>query len=121
MCVTNVKRYCLALDLFENHELIQEYDEHHKTGNVWPEIIEGIKDCNILDMEIYRCGNRLFMILETNEQFDLKKDFEKMKTLPKQQEWAELMLKFQKKLSFADKDEHWVLMSKIFDLNNGKL
>lgn len=112
------KRFCLALDLKDDEHLIAEYERYHQPGGGWPEIVAGIKECNILEMDIYRVGNRLMMILETNEDFDLTKDFARMATLPKQKEWAELMLTFQQRLPFAKDGEHWVLMKQIFNLND---
>ena len=111
------KRYCFALDLKEDEKGIAAYEKYHQPNVIWPEIVEGIKQCNILDMDIFRAGNRLFMILETNDVFDLEKDFARMLTLPRQQEWAELMNRYQQRLPFAEPKEHWVLMKHIFDLN----
>ncbi|HLO81913.1 MAG TPA: L-rhamnose mutarotase [Chitinophagaceae bacterium] len=113
----NSKTYILALDLKNDESLISEYEHHHKPGNVWPEIIEGIKACGIQNMKIYRLGNRLVMVLQTDPDFDLTRDFARMSTLPRQQEWAALMLRFQERIPFAGSDEHWGLMSQIFDLN----
>jgi len=111
------KRCCLALDLKDDQELIEKYEYYHQSNIIWPEIIEGIRECNILEMDIYRVGNRLFMILETNEKFDLVQDFERMFSLPLQKEWAELMQVFQQKLPFANEGENWMLMKQIFSLN----
>ena len=60
-------RYCLALDLKDDPALIAEYEHYHE--NVSPEIIESIKVVGIEVMEIYRTGNRLLMIMETNDEF----------------------------------------------------
>ena len=113
----NSKRLFFALDLKDDERLIAEYENYHKSNMAWPEILAGIKQCNILEMDIYRVGNRLLMVLETNEEFNLARDFKLMGTLPKQKEWAELMLNFQQRLPFAKEDEHWVLMKQIFNLN----
>lgn len=113
----NTQRFCFALDLKDDQRLIEEYERFHQPHTIWPEIIDGIKACNILSMDIFRTGNRLFMILITNDQFDLNADFKKMQTLPRQKEWAALMLTFQQALPFAKEGEHWVLMDQIFDLN----
>ncbi len=64
-------RYCLALDLKDDEKLIAEYEDWHKA--VWPEIIDSIKDSGITGLEIYRVFNRLFMIMETNENFSFDK------------------------------------------------
>ena len=111
------KTYVLALDLKNDESLIREYEHYHKPGNVWPEIIEGIRACGVRSMEIYRLGDRLVMTLLTDPDFDLERDFAKMATLPRQQEWAALMSAFQQKIPFAGPNEHWGLMTRIFDLN----
>ena len=64
------KRYCQTLDLKDDPELIKEYKKRHGQECYWPEIGEGIKSVGILEMEIYLCGNRLFMIVETPLDFD---------------------------------------------------
>jgi L-rhamnose mutarotase len=70
-----LKTYCLVLDLKNNESLINEYEHYHKPGNVWPEIIEGIKACGVQSMKIFRLGTRLVMILQTVPEFDLDKNF----------------------------------------------
>jgi L-rhamnose mutarotase len=107
-------RYCLALDLIDDATLIEEYEYWHK--NVWPEIITSIKDAGITNMEIYRTGNRLFMIMETNEHFDGAKKAAADNANPKVQEWEKLMWKFQQPLPWAKEGEKWVLLDKIFNL-----
>jgi L-rhamnose mutarotase len=115
--IHKTKTFCFTLDLKDNPELIAQYERYHKPGGVWKEIIDGIREVGILKMEIYRASNRLVMLLETVEDFDVIRDFEKMGKLPRQAEWASVMSRFQQKLSFAKPGEHWVLMNKIFDLN----
>lgn len=66
-----MKKYCLALDLNNEEQLIAEYEAHHK--KVWPEIIASIKEAGIISMEIYRIMNRLFMIMETTDDFSFEK------------------------------------------------
>jgi L-rhamnose mutarotase len=62
-----MKRYCLTLDLIDNDNLIAEYEEHHR--QVWPEILESITSSGIMQMEIYRFKNRLFMVMDVNDDF----------------------------------------------------
>ena len=109
-----MKRYCLALDLKDNVELIEEYERYHQ--NVWPEIIKSIKDSGIEVLDIYRTGNRMFMIIEANDNFSFEKKGAMDATNPKVQEWEELMWKFQQALPWARLKEKWVLMDKIFEL-----
>ena len=59
-----VKRYCQTLDLRDSPELIAEYRKRHSQAEVWPEILAGIHEVGILEMEIYILGTRWFMIVE---------------------------------------------------------
>ena len=65
-----VKRYCQTMDLQDSPELIAEYKRRHSEGQAWKEILDGIREVGILEMEIYLLGTRLFMIVETPEDFD---------------------------------------------------
>lgn len=111
-----MRRYCLALDLVDDPTLIAEYEHWHKTENGWPEIRQSITGAGITNMEIYRTGNRLFMIMETNDNFDPERKAQLDAADPKVQEWEGLMWKFQQPLPWAKEGEKWVLMQKIFQL-----
>lgn len=108
-------RFCLALDLKNDEKLIEEYEEFHQ--NVWPEIIASIKTAGITGMEIYRVANRLFMIMETDDNFSFEKKNAMDNANPKVQAWEDLMWKYQQALPVAKPGEKWMLMNKIFDLN----
>ncbi|SRR5258706_9180866 len=107
-------RYCLALDLKEEESLIAEYEEYHQ--NVWPEIVASIKDSGIEQMEIYRTANRLFMIMETNDNFSFEKKRNADAANEKVQQWEKLMWKYQQALPWTMPGEKWVLMEKIFEI-----
>ena len=109
-----MKRYSLTLDLKNDPELIRKYEEHHKA--VWPEIISSIKDAGIENMQIYRYGTRLFMIMEVNESFSFEKKTAADLANAKVQEWEKLMWKFQQPLPWAKQNEKWILMEEIFSL-----
>jgi L-rhamnose mutarotase len=110
-----MKRYCLALDLKNDPELIAEYEQYHK--NVWPEILQSITEAGVDHMEIYRANNRLFMIMEVKDDFSFEKKQQIDKTNNKVQEWEELMWKYQQALPGSKPGEKWRLMDKIFSLN----
>lgn len=109
-----MKKYTLALDLVDDEQLIAEYEQYHK--KIWTEIRDSITTSGIQDMEIYRIGNRLFMSIETEDNFSFdtkaKLDIEN----PKVQAWESLMWKYQQALPMAKNGEKWLLMTKIFDL-----
>jgi len=109
-----MKRYCFALDLVDDPTLIAEYEKYHESS--WPENIKAIKDAGITVMDIYRTGNRLFMIMETTDDFSFERKSEMDKANPKVQEWEHLMWKYQQALPHAKPGEKWVLMKQIFKL-----
>ena len=109
-------KHCLALDLIEDADLIKEYENHHAAGNVWPEITDSIRSAGITNMEIYRTGNRLFMLMETDESFDPQRKAVMDAVNSQVQEWEKLMLKFQQPLPWAKEGEKWVEMHRIFQL-----
>jgi L-rhamnose mutarotase len=111
-----MKRYCLALDLVDDEKLIAEYEAYHVNG--WPEIKRSITDAGILDMEIYRISNRLFMVMDTHDDFSFEKKELMDASDPRVEEWETLMWKYQQALPFAKPGEKWVLMKNIFQLNS---
>jgi len=113
-----MKKYALALDLIDDAELIAEYEAHHKQG--WPEVTASIIDAGILKMEIFRVSNRLFMSMETTDDFTFSRKQQMDQKNEKVQQWEKLMWKFQQPLPFAAKGEKWVLMEKIFELDSSK-
>jgi L-rhamnose mutarotase len=111
-----MKRYCLTLDLANDPDLIAEYKRHHQ--NVWPEIIENIRESGIQDLEIYLLGTRLCMILEVDDQFNFDRKAVADRNDPKVQQWEQLMWKFQRPLPEAKPGEKWLLMERIFKLGS---
>ena len=107
-------RYCLALDLKDDETLIAEYEKMHR--EVWPEIISSIKNADIENLEIYRTGNRLFMILEAGANFSFEKKAAMDAANETVQRWEELMWKYQQALPTAKPGEKWMMMDKIFSL-----
>jgi L-rhamnose mutarotase len=67
-------------------------------------------------MEIYRSGNRLFMIMETDDSFSFERKAAMDGSNPVVQKWEQLMWQFQQPLPWAKKGEKWILMDKIFKL-----
>ena len=107
-------RYCLALDLKNDPQLIKEYEAHHK--KIWPEIEVFIKESGITNMEIYRFQNRLFMIMETTEDFSFEQKQIMDDQNPKVQEWEQMLWRYQQALPGSKEGEKWQLMKKIFEM-----
>ena len=107
-----MKRYCQTLTLVDNPQMIEKYIEAH--AHVWPEIIQGQREVGIVDMQIYRKDRSLFMIMDTKDDFDFKRDMARLATLPRQAEWEAYVSQFQGCSADARSDEKWQLMERIF-------
>src|SRR5437764_15456409 len=96
-------RRCFALDLAGDAELIAEYERLHGPGAGWPAVIEHIRATGVEAMEIWRTGDRLFMIAEVAE------DYPRDVPLPAEtKRWEELMWRFQRPLPHAAECEKWM-------------
>lgn len=109
-----MKRYCFALDLKEDPTLIDEYEKFHQ--KIWPEITESIKSSGIIDLQIYRILNRLFMIMDAGDDFSLERKAEADSKNAKVEAWEKLMWKYQESLPGSAPGEKWRMMDLIFDL-----
>ena len=107
-----MKRYCQTLTLVNDEELIAKYVEAH--AHVWPEIIAGQREVGIVDMQIYRRGRSLFMIMDTADDFDFDRDMARLAGLPRQAEWEAYVAQFQGCTADASSADKWQLMERIF-------
>lgn len=107
-------RYCFALDLKDDTNLIATYDAYH--ASVWPEVIASIKEAGIVALEIYRVANRLFMIMEVGSDFSFETKAQIDATNEIVVQWESLMWEYQQALPIAKPGEKWVLMKNIFTL-----
>jgi L-rhamnose mutarotase len=117
---THYKRYCKTLTLKDDPELIKNYREIHGIRKIWPEIIEGMKEVGIIDMEIYIWGNRLFMIMDTVEDFDHEKAMAELARKPRQAEWEAYVSRFQDTSPDATAEAKWQLMERVFEMDQEK-
>ena len=108
------QRYCLTLDLQDDPRLIAEYKRYHQ--RIWPEITASLKQSGIEDAEIYLLGTRLFMILVVRDDFSFEAKAQADDANPKVREWEDLMWRFQRPMPQARPGEKWLLMERIFKL-----
>lgn len=111
-----VRRYVRTLDLRDDPALIKEYRERHARGNMWPEIMDGIRRAGILEMDIYIRGTRLVMILEAPADLDLDAAMKRLADMPRQQEWEDYMSVFQNAGKGASSADKWQPMERMFHL-----
>lgn len=109
-------RHCLTLDLKPDPDLIAKYEAWHSPEQIKPEIPMGIRQVGIHELIIYRWENRLFMLVETDDDFDWDTQMKKLSALPGQQEWEVLMDAYQQRLT--EGPEKWMPMHPIFKLTD---
>jgi len=106
----------MTLELKDDPNLISEYIYWHENEHIWPEIPRGIKEAGIINMEIYRHENKLFMIIEAGPDFNFERDMARLAGLPRQQEWEVFVSRFQRSEPGSSSAEKWKMMNKIFSL-----
>lgn len=94
--------------------MIAEYTRYHQ--RIWPEITASLKQSGIEDAEIYLLGTRLFMILVVRDDFSFEAKARADEANPKVREWEDLMWRFQRPMPQARPGEKWLLMERIFKL-----
>ncbi len=97
------RRYGQALDLVDSPELIAEYEAYHR--QIWPEVAAHLREQGVAQMEIYRLGTRLFMMMEVDEDFDERR-------------FAQQSLNHQVPTPWTPEGEKWTAMTKIFSLQD---
>ena len=108
------QRFCLALDLVDDPALIAEYERLHQ--RIWPEIADHLRRVGVLDMQIWRLGTRLFMVMETGANFSTQAMDNASAENPKVQAWEDLMWAFQKPTPWTEPGNKWQPMERIFTL-----
>jgi L-rhamnose mutarotase len=111
-----MQRLYFALDLRDDHALIEEYEKWHHPDNVWPEIVETLRAAGIGELEILRCGNRLIMIIEAPAEFSVATLAALETANPRVRGWEDLMWRYQLPLPFASAGQKWVPMKRVFSL-----
>lgn len=105
------RRMCFALDLIDDDALIADYERAHAAGAGWPEITTAIHAKGVEFMEIWRTGDRLFMIAEVADDWPrpISADLSAADA-----RWEAAMDRFQRPLPHATPDEKWVPMTRIY-------
>ena len=111
-----MKTFAQALDLVDDPLRIAEYERHH--DQAWPEVVRGLRSIGILNLRIWRTGNRLFMIFEAPDDFDPDRDYQSYTADPRCRAWDELMRGYQQRVPAANPtdDGWWTPMTEVFNL-----
>jgi L-rhamnose mutarotase len=111
-----MRRLYFALDLKDDPALIKEYEDWHRAGKIWPEVVEHLRAAGIKEIEILRCGDRLTMVMEVPDEFSAADQAALAAASGRVREWEDLMWRFQRPLPFAKVGEKWVPMARVFCL-----
>lgn len=111
-------RVCLALDLVDDAALIAEYERWHSIGHTDPAVTQSIRDAGIVNMEIFRAGNRMFMIMDVDETYDAAAKARADAANPAVVDWERRMKQFQQPVPAAGPDGTWIEMKRVFRLTD---
>ena len=95
-----MRRYARTINLKDDPATIAAYVAHHRS--VWPEVERGLRGIGIQRMLIWLLGRRLFMLMETTDDFDPDHDWPRyMASDPRIAEWQSLMESLQEPVEEA--------------------
>jgi len=92
-------------------EHLAKYKAYH--ADVWPKVLEMIRECNIRNYSIFHKDGFLFAYFEY-EGSDFAADMRKMAADPATQEWWEIMIPMQDPVSTRAEGEWWASMEEVF-------
>ena len=111
-----MKSFAMTLDLKDDSSVIAEYTRYHR--KVWPDVISGLRSIGIQKMKIFLLGTRMFMYIETPDDFDPSTDFQRYTdSSPAAAEWDVMMRKYQVQVDDAREGEWWAGMEEVFDID----
>ncbi|MFI2743798.1 L-rhamnose mutarotase [Zhouia sp. PK063] len=102
-------RYVLTLKLKNDPNLITSYKKYHE--EVWPEVLDNFKLCDINSIEIYLLDTLLVMVMIVGPNFSFERKVALEKENKVVQKWEKLMSTYQETPTSGDK---WKIMDSIF-------
>jgi L-rhamnose mutarotase len=104
-----MKRYGQLIQV--KPEVLEEYKKYH--ADVWPGVLDMIRECNIRNYSIYLKDGYLFAYFEYHGN-DFDADMAKMALDPTTQEWWDIMMPMQEPLPTRAEGEWWANMEEVF-------
>jgi L-rhamnose mutarotase len=112
----HMRRLCFALDLKHDLKTIDAYKKWHEPGAPPAAVTRAIRAAGVESLEIYLCGNRLFMVMEVGPEFSPAAKAAADAADSDVQAWERLMWNFQQPLPWAAPGQKWVPAEMIYDL-----
>ena len=95
-----MQTFGLTLMLRNDPAKIESYKDYHQ--RVWPEVTARLREVGVREMRIFLRGTRMFMYIETDDDFEPRRDFVRVNEDPKSAEWNQLMADLQERAPEAD-------------------
>lgn len=106
-----MKRYGSVIKVVP--EKLEEYKQLH--ADVWPGVLQMIKECNISNYSIYYKDGYLFSYYEYTGH-DYNADMGKMANDPETQRWWGVCMPCQQPLETRENGEWWATMEEVFHI-----
>jgi L-rhamnose mutarotase len=109
-----VKCFGLTLNLKDDPRLIAQYKDYHL--HVWPEVEQSLRRAGIQRMKIFLLGRRLFMYMETPDDYTPSEASSIYLQEPKVVEWEKIMGELQEPVPEGCSGEWWSSMEMVYEL-----
>lgn len=109
------KYFGLTLCLQDDPAKIAAYKEAHQ--RVWPEVTARLREVGVHEMRIFLRERRMFMYIETADNFEPARDMVRVNEDPKSNEWNVWMAELQERAPEATENEWWAEMEQVFDMS----
>ncbi len=96
-------------------EGLEDYIKYH--ADVWPEVLDKIRDCNIQNYSIfYKNVNGMHLLFAYFEYVgdDFEADMAKMAADPISQKWWDVVMPLQQPIETREEGEWWATMEEVF-------
>jgi L-rhamnose mutarotase len=101
-----------TINLKDDSKAIESYKEYHR--KVWPEVEHQVGKSGVTKMRIFLFSRRLFMYIETADDFDPEAFVAEWMQNPKCVAWEEIMQQYQEPLPEAKPGEWWTTMEPVY-------
>jgi L-rhamnose mutarotase len=108
-----------TINLKDDPGIVETYRRYH--GEVWPEVLQSLRQSGVQRMDIHLLGRRLVMIVEMRDGIDYRTAFKAhAASSPRVAQWEQLMKTLQEPPPEAAPGEWWALMEPVFRLDEGE-
>ncbi|MGY5355623.1 L-rhamnose mutarotase [Wenyingzhuangia sp. IMCC45467] len=105
----------LTANLVDDEKLQQEYLDYHKTQfKEWPEVAQGFCNANFQQLQVFKNGRQLMLIISIPKGADLDELNPKTtENNPRVDDWNAIMAKYQTGIKGTKPGEVWVFLNKL--------